>query len=178
MHSEDPRRTPRSTMLITTNYLHSSPAPVWFYFFMIDCVLSTRAIAWRKIQIILSHCVTESGVRPLTVQKPIKRQGWWKGKFALFQMPATRGRGGLLSKGRLPPTDSQWARAFIDGRRGLHSETAQSALTVILTLVIRGLPSIILIVLSAVSLHFQGRFVPISLRQILGIAGACVMATV
>ena len=34
-----------------------------------------------------------------------------------------------------PPADNQWARAFIDGGRGLHAETAQSALTVILKLV-------------------------------------------
>ena len=52
--------------------------------------------------------------------------------------------GGLLSKGRLPPTDNQWVRAFIGEGRGLHSETAQSALTVILKLVIRGLTSVIL----------------------------------
>ena len=25
--------------------------------------------------------VTESGVRPLAAQKPIKRRGWWKGKM-------------------------------------------------------------------------------------------------
>ena len=43
--------------------------------------------------------------------------------------------GGLLSKGQLPTTDNQWARAFIDGRRGLYVETAQSTLTVILKLV-------------------------------------------
>ena len=34
--------------------------------------------------------VTESAVRLLAAQKPIKRQGWWKGNFALFWMPATR----------------------------------------------------------------------------------------
>ena len=35
------------------------------------------------------------------------------------------------------PTDNQWARAFIVRERGRHTETAQSALTVILKLVIR-----------------------------------------
>ena len=32
---------------------------------------------------------TGSGVQLLTAQKPIERPGWWKGKFALFWMPAT-----------------------------------------------------------------------------------------
>ena len=36
-----------------------------------------------------------------------------------------------------PPTDNQCARAFIDGGRGLHAETAQSALTVLLKLVMQ-----------------------------------------
>ena len=43
--------------------------------------------------------------------------------------------GGLLSKGRLPLPYNQWARAFIEGGRGLHAEMAQSTLTVILQLV-------------------------------------------
>ena len=30
-------------------------------------------------------------VQLLATQKSINRPGWWKGKFALFQMPATRG---------------------------------------------------------------------------------------
>ena len=42
-----------------------------------------------------------------------------------------------MSKGRLPATDNQGARAFIDGERGLHAETVQSALTVVLKLVVR-----------------------------------------
>ena len=66
----------------------------------------------------------------------------------------------------------------IGGGRGLHAETAQSALTVILKLVIGGLTSVVLIVLSTVSLQFQGWFVPISLRPVLGIVAAYVMATV
>ena len=45
-------------------------------------------------------------------------------------------------------------------------------------LVIGGLTSVILIVLSTVNLQFQGRFVPISLRSVLGIVAAYVMATV
>ena len=61
----------------------------------------------------------------------------------------------------------------MDGGRGLHAETAQSALTVILKLV-SGLINIILIVLGTVSLQFQGRFVPISLRPVLGIVATYV----
>ena len=70
------------------------------------------------------HCahqrppVTESGVPLLAAQKPIKRQSWWKVKFALFWRPATGGRGRFLSEGRLPPTDNQGARAFIGRGRG------------------------------------------------------------
>ena len=50
---------------------------------------------------------------------------------------------------------------------GLLIETAQSALIVILKLAIGGLTSVILIVLSTVSLQFQGQFVRISLRPVL-----------
>lgn len=46
--------------------------------------------------------------------------------------------GGLLSKGQLSPlTVSGWARDFTDGGRGLYAKTAQSALAVILILVMR-----------------------------------------
>ena len=37
------------------------------------------------------------GVSLLTALKPIKRQGWWKGKFVLLKMPAIwEGEGRLL----------------------------------------------------------------------------------
>ena len=57
------------------------------------------------------------------------------------------GEGGQLSKGQLPSTDNQWARAFIDiyRGRGLHAETAHSSVTVVLKLVIDGLTAVILI---------------------------------
>ena len=58
----------------------------------------------------------KEGVHLLATLKPIKRQGWWKGKFALFWRPATWGEGGRLSKGQLPRADG--ARAFIGGGRG------------------------------------------------------------
>ena len=69
------------------------------------------------------------------------------------------------------------ARAFID-RRGLHAETAQPSLTVIFRLVISGLTSVILVVLGAVNLQFQGPLVPFSLRPILKIVAAYVQGTV
>ena len=56
---------------------------------------------------------------------------------------------------------------------GLHVETTQSALTVILRLVIGALISI-----NTVSLYFQGCCVPISLRPVLGTVAANVPATV
>ena len=62
--------------------------------------------------------------------------------------------------------NNQKVGAFIDGGRGLYAETAQSALTVILKRVVilkcSSLSSVILVVFSKVSLHFQGRFLPTS----------------
>ena len=53
---------------------------------------------------------------------------------------------------------------FIDRRKGLPAETAQSALTVTFISVISGLTSEVLIVLGTVNLQFQGWFVSLSLR--------------
>ena len=75
-----------------------------------------------------------------------------------------------------PPGATSGARAFIDRRRGLHAETAQSALTVIFKLVMGG--SVIVVVLCTGNLQFQGPFVPVSLRPVLGIVAAYVMGTV
>ena len=77
-------------------------------------------------------------------------EGWW-------------GVGRHMSKGQLhtPPTDNQWAGAFIGQGRGLHAEKVQLALTVILKLVIGGLINVILIVLSTLDLQFQGQ--PVSI---------------
>ena len=88
------------------------------------------------------------------------------------------GEGGQLSKGQLPSTDDQWARAFIDRGRGLHAETAHSSLTVILKVVIDGLTSVILIALSTNNLQLHDQCVLIFLRPILGTVAAYVIATV
>ena len=52
------------------------------------------------------------------------------------------GQGGWTPVQRsTPPTDHEWARAITGGGRGLHVEKVQSALTVVLKLVISGLIS-------------------------------------
>lgn len=81
--------------------------------------------------------------------------------------------------------NNQWAgtvkecfRGCVGRRRGLHAEIVQSALSVLLKVVISGLISVTLIVLSTVNFQFQGQFIPISLRPFLRIGVAYVMATV
>ena len=61
---------------------------------------------------------------------------------------------------------------------GLPAETAQSALRVILKLVICGLISTILIVLGTVYLQFQSWSVPISLRPVLRTVASPITAAV
>ena len=65
-----------------------------------------------------------------------------------FRQPVAGGGGKVDScpKTKSPSPDNQWSRTFIDGGRGLHAETAQAALTVILKLVFGGLTSVILTV--------------------------------
>ena len=60
----------------------------------------------------------------------------------------------------------------------LHADTAQSALTVILKLVISVLSNVILVVLDTVSLQFQGQFVPVSLWPVLGTVAAHVLGAI
>ena len=99
------------------------------------------------LSISVIHNVTESRVQLLAAQKPIKRPGWWKGKFVLFWMPATSslvwcvcvwGRGtGVRRRGMVrggdgagkadacAKTDSlhwQWARAFTDGGSNMQKQ--------------------------------------------------------
>ena len=124
----------------------------------------TRVLQYYTQFVSQNSIVTESGGWLLTTQKAIKRQAWWKRKFALFWRPAISGEGRLVSKA-VPVPDNHWARAFIDWGRGPHTETTQPVLTVILKLVIGGLTSIILIVLGPVHLQFQGPFVSISWGQ-------------
>ena len=105
-------------------------------------------------------------VQLLTTQKPINRSGWWKGRFALFQMLATGGRVDICPKADSWPRN-QWGKSFYRQKEGLHAETAQLALTVIFKLIVGGLTSIILVILGIVNLQFQDPFVPISLKPVL-----------
>ena len=77
------------------------------------------------------------GVWLLTAQKPMKRQVWWKEKFALFWMLASRSKGDRrvdsCPKANSPPSSPRpltVARDLIHEGIGLHAEVAQSALTV------------------------------------------------
>ena len=116
------------------------------------------------------------GVRLLAAQKPVNRPGWWKGKFALFQMPDTGGGGWQARVQR--PDDKQGVRAVIDrGGAGLRTETAVISNSH-LHLVVRGLTGSILVVLATVNLHFRGTLVPMSLRSALRIVAARVLGTV
>ena len=71
------------------------------------CRACSVADARPKLAVIVTcHTVTESGVWLLAILKPIKRQGWWKGKLASFWRPGRgwganpAGVGGrLVSKG-------------------------------------------------------------------------------
>ena len=54
----------------------------------------------------------------------------------------------------------------------------KSSLTIVFILVISGLTSVVLVVLGTVNLQVQGLFISVSLRPILKIVAACVMATV
>ena len=63
-------------------------------------------------------------VQLVATQKSINRLGWWKGKFALFQMPATGrvGWGGQMSVQRLmapkKPVGNQWGKSFYRQKEG------------------------------------------------------------
>ena len=121
------------------------------------------------------------GVQLLPVQEPVNRSGWWKGKFALFQMQATGGEGcGHPSKANSPPTPTPWQAGSESiyrqsQGRGQHAETAQSSLTVIFKLVTGGLPSSVLVALGTVNLQFRGALVPISLQSVLRTVAAHVL---
>ena len=62
------------------------------------------------------------GVWLLAAQKPISRPGWWKGKFALFQIPATAGRGWQACSP--PPQQAAGESIYKQSGGGLHAEIA------------------------------------------------------
>ena len=61
-----------------------------FYFWKIPTFLAGKPLttSCRKLS---SISISESGITLLASQKPIKRQGWWRRKSALFWMLATWG---------------------------------------------------------------------------------------
>ena len=88
------------------------------------------------------------------------------------------GREDTCPKAHLLDTQNQWARVFIGWGRGWHAETAQSALADILKLVVWWSDHPHLDSFRYRNLQFQGLFVPISLRPVLGVVAAYVMTIV
>ena len=87
--------------------------------------------------------------------------------------------GGDLSKGLTPlPTDNQWAKSFYGLRKGAPCRNSTVSSDSHFEIVFGRLASVTVIVLSTVNLQFHGQFVPVSLRPILRIVAAHVMATV
>ena len=88
--------------------------------------------------------LTESGVQLLAAQKPIKGPGWWKGVCFILDA-SNRGRawgweGEWTPVQKLtccPHFQQSGGKSFYRLREGLHAETSQSALTVILRLVMQ-----------------------------------------
>ena len=131
--------------------------------------------------LLLKECVW---IWLLAASKPVNRPGWWKGKFALIHLLATVGEGWQISVQRLtwqPPSTPRPQPApfcqqpvgqeILQTEGGDYMQKQYLALTVIFKLVIW-------VVLGIVNLHFQGLFVPISLRPILGTVAAHVLGTV
>ena len=122
------------------------------------------------------HNINETGVH-LTAQKPRKRQGWWRGKFALFWRLAT-GDGGAgradscLEVDLHPRSPQPGVQGFYRLRGGLHAEV-ESALTVVTEPLIASLPSTVLVVFRTAGLQGHGPLVPVSLRPVLRVAAAC-----
>ena len=96
-----------------------------------------------------------------------------------------RGREGCVPAQRLtlpplphptPPIIREQEFLWTEG--GGYVQKEQSALAVILKLVISGLTSVILIVLGTVSVQFQGPLVPISLRPVLRVVATHIRAMV
>ena len=66
------------------------------------------------------------GVQLLAAQKPINKSGWWKGKIAIIQKPATGGGSGERVADIFPPTPAtSGARAFIDRDVGVRGSTCR-----------------------------------------------------
>ena len=123
---------------------------------------------------------SQSGVWLLAAQKPMKRQYWWKGRFALFWRLAA-GVGVvdscLMTESPVPHWQAM-GKSVCREREGYlqkqHGELWWSSWSWPFS----DLTSIILTALGRVNLQFQGRFVPISWGPVLGTVAAHVTATV
>ena len=116
-----------------------------------DLISSKCCSCYRKWDLVAHHSKVNEEARLMK-------------KNICFLMPTTRVRRGRTHIQRLSLTpENQGARLFIHRERGLHAETDQSALTVILKLVISSLTSIFLTVWGMINLQFklQGQFVAI-----------------
>ena len=111
---------------------------------------ATAAPCW------LPKTATEIGGLAACHSKVIKEARLVKRKVCSMLDTGNQGGEGVgqmpVQRPHPPPIDNQWEGAFIGRGRGLHAEIAQSALKVILKLIISGLISVILIVLSTVNL--------------------------
>ena len=124
-----------------------------------------------------SAIVTEPRSGCSLLKSQFSRDECWQERTGCFIFETGHRRGRRTPVQRPTPPLTIRGKSFYRQGRGLHAETIQSALTVILKLVIGGLTSVISIVLGTVNLQFYCRFVSISLRPILGIVAAYVMAT-
>ena len=67
-------------------------------------------------------------VQLLAAQKPINKPGWWKGKFAIIQKPATgEGSGERVADVCPPALATSGARAFIDRVVGVKGSTCRKS---------------------------------------------------
>ena len=128
---------------------------------------------------LFSLLVTESRVWVLTARKPVKKQEWWKEKFAFFQ--TTRVVVGEETH-VCPKADSAYPqqsgdKSFYRQREGATGRNSTVS-PITLKLVIGSLTRVILIILSTINLQLQGQFVSIFLPLILGIVAASIVVTV
>lgn len=102
--------------------------------------------------------------------KAIKEAMFWKWKCASFCMLTAEawGRCGHLAKGWLPPHPTQPVGKSFYRWRGLHAKTAQSALRIILKLIVWRPDQCHLLALSTAGLQFQSQLALTSLRPFLG----------
>lgn len=141
-----------------------------------QCQVCVECWAMRLSKEKNSIIVIQSRVWLLAAQKSIKRSQIGRKEGLLYFDSSSQSGEDICLKADSVPQSGTWI--FKDRGRGLHAETTQSAVTVILKLVINDLTSIILIVFGTVNFQFPGQGVSMSLRPILGLVAAYVTATV